>query len=464
MSVYEDYIKKFPEVDDSSLADIMIKDGVVSGRKKSVRDRLARLKRKMIESTKREDRYIFNLPGKTIEIPNEAVEVLFRRYPSSKTTVDDCRKFLLNDFDIYISDCDTRKIFKELGLSKRGSFIPPHMRNASVEDIDEYQEEAQRLEIEERIFARRDDVFKKLYEEEREKNIDLEEFIDTAIERISEVDLPSWGIACGNHSGEPSSDLVLVLSDWHVGLLTNVGNTEYNSDIFKDRVLNLARGISSNAGSVQDNLSEVHVFILGDIVDSVLRNMHDNQHYSQDLYGIDQALVASSGLTMIIDCLVKTFNVPVNVHSVGGNHGRVTPSRNGDPTRIGDQAAYAISEGVITERHPDVSWNMERVSNFIRTNIQGVNIMACHGDNMPKDLKSAAWANLTDGVVDTIFLSGHYHTYSIQQGTNITTIRNGSLCGGNQFSEDVVAERSEPCQIMFEMSGGKIVRTYNLFV
>src|SRR5690625_625917 len=91
MSVYEDYIKKFPEVNDSSLTDIMIKDGVVSGRKKSVRDRLARLKRKMIESTKREDRYIFNLPGKTTEIPNEAVEVLFRRYTSSKTTVDDCK-------------------------------------------------------------------------------------------------------------------------------------------------------------------------------------------------------------------------------------------------------------------------------------------------------------------------------------------------------------------------------------
>jgi predicted phosphodiesterase len=263
---------------------------------------------------------------------------------------------------------------------------------------------------------------------------------------------------------DPAVDTCLLLSDWHVGLTADIVGNSFSAEKFKERIGILKNEIVETYINKTNRTKELHVFLLGDMVDAVLRNMHDSMAYQQDMYGIDQSMLAATGMVDIIKSTHELLGGDLKVYSIGGNHGRCTPDRNGDRTRIGDQSAYAIAMASLSNQVDNLRWYMEQETNFIRTVIQNNNIMASHGDNLPSNLRASAWANMGEEMRNTIFLSGHKHTYSVQQMTNILKIENGSLCGGNQYSIDVIAERSEPSQTMFDIIDGKVRSVHHLFV
>lgn len=203
---------------------------------------------------------------------------------------------------------------------------------------------------------------------------------------------------------------ILCIADAHYGteiemksLFDEVVNV-YSPEILKARLNKLLDEVDN------DNISYVHydklvVFDLGDAIQGMLR--------MSDLNKLKTGVIESTlgYAEMISQWLVELSNrlqVPLEYICLGGNHAELRlleKGRNWEEENLG----RVIREFIALRLKDNPNITIAPYSEFGYKNIQGLNILAIHGDDVKSDLSEVSyWENYHNIQID-ILLMGHEH-------------------------------------------------------
>lgn len=222
---------------------------------------------------------------------------------------------------------------------------------------------------------------------------------------------------------DSDNDILIILSDLHIGQCFSSMWGEYNSDVAKRRLNQLLNEIIS----IQKlhNSEKCYVSCQGDLLSG---NIHKSIQVSNRENVIEQIKIATELISSFCYELTKYFET-VFMSNVSGNHSRM------------DRKDDAIHD----ERMDDIiSWGIElslkHIDNFhvLKRNldtgiadlsIRGKSYIAVHGDYDSFSKSGVSNLCMSLGFLPYAITFGHLHTCSIDETNGVKMIRGGSLAG-----------------------------------
>lgn len=464
MSIYEEYLMQYRDLENSEIADIIMKEEAenIDAKRKSIMRRLQEARKKnridLIGTGNRGDsyhidgdQYVFNFDGYVFDIPKNEVAALFRWYPDPwGNTQQELLTKMRNYFGRDLSPDFLSRVLKCLNLTKKSNPLAPHIIDEwNEEEIADYYLQIKSEKIEFNCEIDESEQWQKLYKREVQKNIDMRNLVNSVAKRITNDDLPVFYNPAPRNEREESASMNLVLSDWHVGKHIDLPRNKFNKEVFRERTMRLVEEIRSNLSCNTRQIDEANIIILGDMLDGPMGTMHADQMLGQDLHHVDQVVWGARGLSVVIDAFYEMCGTEhVNIHSVGGNHGRVTASRDDDPTRFADQVMYAMANEMCRSRNINWVRHEDVFGSFITKNTQ---VFLSHGERTTKNMKDFVLINRDESVQDYVFCSGHYHYVAMEEvASHLMRIQGGCMCGVDGYAaRNGVGSRA--AQLMFEV-------------
>lgn len=256
-----------------------------------------------------------------------------------------------------------------------------------------------------------------------------------------------------------TNEAVLVLSDWHFGMVTdNIWNT-YNQAICKGRVVEL---FGKTVKCLQThNVNKLHIVVLGDLIHG---HISTGVRLSSDEKICDEIMQVSEMLATLINSLSQYVN-KVEVYMTYGNHGRSFPHKE---ESIHSDNLETIIPWYLKQRlqaNERIIICDEDCYEFIWLQVCGYNIIASHGDldnvkSSPLQL-NALFNKVYDKSIDYVLLGDKHHVECFEQlGIEATIV--GSLCGTDEYA-NTKRLYSVPSQslMIFNELDGKLC-TYNI--
>lgn len=222
---------------------------------------------------------------------------------------------------------------------------------------------------------------------------------------------------------DSDNDILIILSDLHIGQCFSSMWGEYNSDVAKRRLNQLLNEIIS----IQKlhNSEKCYVSCQGDLLSG---NIHKSIQVSNRENVIEQIKIATELISSFCYELTKYFET-VFMSNVSGNHSRM------------DRKDDAIHD----ERMDDIiSWGIElslkHIDNFhvLKRNldtgiadlsIRGKSYIAVHGDCDTFSKSGVSNLCMSLGFLPYAITFGHLHTCSVDETNGVKMIRGGSLAG-----------------------------------
>lgn len=222
---------------------------------------------------------------------------------------------------------------------------------------------------------------------------------------------------------DSDNDMLIILSDLHIGQCFSSMWGEYNSDVAKRRLNQLLNEIIS----IQKlhNSEKCYVSCQGDLLSG---NIHKSIQVSNRENVIEQIKIATELISSFCYELTKYFKA-VFMSNVSGNHSRM------------DRKDDAIHD----ERMDDIiSWGIElslkHIDNFhvLKRNldtgiadlsIRGKSYIAVHGDYDSFSKSGVSNLCMSLGFLPYAITFGHLHTCSVDETNGVKMIRGGSLAG-----------------------------------
>lgn len=222
---------------------------------------------------------------------------------------------------------------------------------------------------------------------------------------------------------DSDNDILIILSDLHIGQCFSSMWGEYNSDVAKHRLNQLLNEIIS----IQKlhNSEKCYVSCQGDLLSG---NIHKSIQVSNRENVIEQIKIATELISSFCYELTKYFET-VFMSNVSGNHSRM------------DRKDDAIHD----ERMDDIiSWGIElslkHIDNFhvLKRNldtgiadlsIRGKSYIAVHGDYDSFSKSGVSNLCMSLGFLPYAITFGHLHTCSVDETNGVKMIRGGSLAG-----------------------------------
>lgn len=219
------------------------------------------------------------------------------------------------------------------------------------------------------------------------------------------------------------NDILVILSDFHIGQAFHSIWGEYNSDIAKKRLNQLLNEII--AIQKLHNSEKCYVSLQGDMLSG---NIHKTIQVTNRENVIDQIKIASELISSFCYELTKHFSI-VFMSSVSGNHSRM------------DRKEEALHD----ERLDDIiTWGVElslkHIENFHILNrkldngiadmdIRGKTYIAVHGDFDGYNKTGVSNLCMHLGFIPYAITYGHLHTCAADETNGVKMIRSGSLAG-----------------------------------
>ena len=219
------------------------------------------------------------------------------------------------------------------------------------------------------------------------------------------------------------NDILVILSDFHIGQTFRSVWGEYNSDIAKKRLNQLLNEII--AIQKLHNSEKCYVSLQGDMLSG---NIHKTIQITNSENVIDQIKIASELISSFCYELTKHFSV-VFMSSVSGNHSRM------------DRKDEALHD----ERLDDIiTWGIElslkHIENFhvlnrkldngiVDIDIRGKSYIAVHGDFDGYNKTGVSNLCMHLGFIPYAITYGHLHTCAVDETNGVKMIRGGSLAG-----------------------------------
>jgi len=226
------------------------------------------------------------------------------------------------------------------------------------------------------------------------------------------------------------NEMIIMLSDWHIGQCFDSLIGSYNSDIAKQRIAELLINVIEYADMYK--IKKAHVVLLGDLISG---NIHTTIQVTNRENVIDQVKLATELISSFCYECTNYFE-NVQFYSVVGNHSRI--SRKDDSIhedRLDDLIAWAVDLSLshIENFHYFKHRNLD--NGIVDMNVCGNSYVAVHGDFDPANKSGASNLSMMLGFIPLAVLRGHLHSPSWNEYNGVKVIQGGSLAGaGDQYT------------------------------
>lgn len=256
-----------------------------------------------------------------------------------------------------------------------------------------------------------------------------------------------------------NEEAVLILTDWHYGMVTDNIWNKYNTDECLKRVNVLYKKTSEYLNV--HNIKTLHILLLGDFVHGAI---HTSARVASEEDTCDQLMNVSEILAELINSLSDNVN-SVCVYSTYGNHARTVQNKNDSihSDNLEKIVPWWINQRLSANEKVTVVDNS--TYEFISLNVLGHDIVAAHGDlerftKFGVDMHTIFSKRYGLNVEYTFSGDKHHMEYIDPYGIDNTMV--GSLCGTDDYANDkrLYANPSQTLSI-FNKEDGKIC-TYNI--
>ena len=347
-------------------------------------------------------------------LPGESDDQLFRRMASEKDTVGTTWQDIADEMNRltgqYHTESKYRKTWnRNVQLTEPSS--PVKMLDRDMEQAKiQYRDERNSWQRQNYIAAR---ATQKLdYLEEELQNIGRMYFTNKSGSNV-----------------ESDNDLLVVLSDLHIGQAFDTAFGMYNPDVATSRMGQYFHRILDIAETHE--VQDLYVVLCGDLISG---NIHKSIQVSNRENVIQQIKTASELISSFVADLAPHF-AHVYVTGVSGNHSRMDKKDEAmHDERLDDlilwiTKALLKNVGNITVTEPNIDTGIANIE------IRNQSYVAVHGDwDKNTDARIGKLAMML-GFVPEHIIMGHLHYCELTECNGVQIIRGGSLAGsGDQFT------------------------------
>lgn len=258
---------------------------------------------------------------------------------------------------------------------------------------------------------------------------------------------------------ETKNEAVLVLTDWHYGMVTNNIWNKYDVETCVERVNVLFNKAIKYLRA--NNINTLHVVLLGDFIHGCI---HTGARVASEEDTCDQLMEVSELLAELISSLSQYVNC-VYVYSTYGNHARSVQNKNDSihSDNMEKVIPWWISQRLSQNEKVYVLDN--NINEFISFNVLGHDVVAVHGD-LERFGKLGVDMHTLFGKkygldVEYVFSGDKHHSETIDS-YGIDNVMVSSLCGTDDYANNKRLY-ANPAQTLciFNKEDGKIC-TYNI--
>lgn len=203
---------------------------------------------------------------------------------------------------------------------------------------------------------------------------------------------------------------VLCISDAHNGAEINMQTVFnepiniYSPDILKKRLNKLADTVIKDYKN-NFNYKKLIVFDLGDGIQNILR-LSDIAKLKTGV--IDSVLQYAEMISQFLNKIQNELNIQIEFSCLGGNHSElrlISTGRNWGSENLGK----VIREFIALRLKDNQNIKVDPYSDFSFKQIEGINILAIHGDNSKKNINEISYWEQYHNITIDILLMGHFH-------------------------------------------------------
>lgn len=230
-------------------------------------------------------------------------------------------------------------------------------------------------------------------------------------------------------AGNSDNDLLVILSDLHIGAAFSSEWGEYNPDIATKRLNQYIREIVKIAE--RHNSENCFVSIQGDLISG---NIHKSIQVTNRENVIDQIKIAANLITDFCFELSNYFK-KVTITNVSGNHSRIDKKEDAiHSERLDDLIGWIVKNSLshinkiaFKENNLDIG--------IASIDIRGKEYIAVHGDYDSYSPSGVSNLCMMIHRIPYAILYGHLHHCSVDEVNGVKMVRGGSLAGsGDAFT------------------------------
>lgn len=229
--------------------------------------------------------------------------------------------------------------------------------------------------------------------------------------------------------GNSDNDLLVILSDLHIGAAFSSEWGEYNSDIATRRLNQYIREIVKIAE--RHNSENCFVSIQGDLISG---SIHKSIQVTNRENVIDQIKIAANLITDFCFELSNYFK-KVTITNVSGNHSRIDKKEDAiHSERLDDLIGWIVKNSLshinkITFKENNLDIGIASID------IRGKEYIAVHGDYDSYSPSGVSNLCMMIHRIPYAILYGHLHHCSVDEVNGVKMVRGGSLAGsGDAFT------------------------------
>lgn len=280
--------------------------------------------------------------------------------------------------------------------------------------------EIQKRELERRKIQFRDE--RNAWQKQNYIDARVEQKLDLLEEKLLEQGRSNFDIH-ENVNISSDNDILVILSDFHIGQCFSSVWGEYNSDIAQKRLNQLLNEIIS----IQKlhNSEKCYVSLQGDMLSG---NIHKTIQVTNRENVIEQIKIATELISSFCYELTKYFSA-VFLSSVVGNHTRMDKKEESlHDERLDDIITWGIG---LSLKHIDNFHILKRMidNGIADMDIRGKTYIAVHGDFDGYNKTGVSNLCMHLGFIPYAITYGHLHTCAVDETNGVKMIRGGSLAG-----------------------------------
>jgi len=219
------------------------------------------------------------------------------------------------------------------------------------------------------------------------------------------------------------NDLLIILSDMHIGQTFNSQWGAYNSDIAKDRLGQYLEEILKI--QKRHNSQNAYVSIQGDIISG---NIHSSIAISNREDVIEQIKIAIEYITSFIYDLSNNFE-NVYITNASGNHSRINKKDEAlHSERLDDLIGWTIDK--LTKDIDNIHFLSDQLDvGIAKMNIRGKEYINVHGDYDNFNKTGVSNLCMMLGYIPYAITFGHLHVCTVDESNGVKMIRGGCFSG-----------------------------------
>ena len=254
----------------------------------------------------------------------------------------------------------------------------------------------------------------------------LNDYLKETVEQFEPIKLDGFK----KDEVDNEKELLVGLSDWHIGMSINSKFNTFNKEIAIKRLSKLQQKTMDKV--LKEDIQTIHIANLGDLIHGLI---HVSARVSSEENTIEQVITASE----MVKGFIKPFldlGIQVEYYNICGNHSRIVAnkSESGGEEESFEKLILTIIDTAFSRYSNYNSTGSE--FGMIEVNIKNEKVVLAHG-HLDKGNGIVNKLPQMLGYPPTLVLTGHFHSESIKDYGVTTHIISGALCGSDDYATNL---------------------------